>query len=187
VDDILGKGFEALMAGSRATDLARMYRLFGRVAAHDRMRAALQAYTKVRGAVSLSLCISLSFLCVLISVSPLHLPLSPLSSPPLQKTGSALVTDITRDATLVQELLDLKTRLDGLLEHAFAGNEAFSHAMREAFESFINMRQNKPAELIGAGGVCLSSLQFSSLSVCISLSLYLSLWTDCCCSQVCGR
>lgn len=35
-----------------------------------------------------------------------------------------------------------------MLEHAFARNDQYAYAIREAFEAFINMRQNKPAELV---------------------------------------
>ena len=48
----------------------------------------------------------------------------------------------------VQELLDFKEKLDAIMEHCFGGNEQFIVSMKEAFESFINVRQNKPAELI---------------------------------------
>eukprot|EP00955_Chlamydomonas_euryale_P023541 248929-Chlamydomonas_euryale.AAC.1 len=49
---------------------------------------------------------------------------------------------------MVERLLELKTQLDEVLSHAFCRNEAFSNALKEAFESFINQRQSKPAELI---------------------------------------
>jgi len=48
----------------------------------------------------------------------------------------------------VQELLQFKEKLDRILAVAFAGNEQFSHTLKEAFESFINVRQSRPAELI---------------------------------------
>lgn len=49
---------------------------------------------------------------------------------------------------MVQELLNLKTKMDGILENAFFKNESFVYALKEAFEGFINSRANKPAELI---------------------------------------
>eukprot|EP01137_Pigoraptor_chileana_P033540 Opistho-2@24554 len=66
----------------------------------------------------------------------------------IKKRGSTLVLDPEKDKSLVQDLLDFKARLDALMDDAFEKNEKFGHAMKEAFESFINMRQNKPAELI---------------------------------------
>jgi len=66
----------------------------------------------------------------------------------LKKTGSALVNDEPRDSTMVQSLLDYKQKIDAILADSFDHNPQFANSMREAFESFINSRQNKPAELI---------------------------------------
>uniref|UniRef100_A0A8C7E5S1 Cullin-4B n=1 Tax=Naja naja TaxID=35670 RepID=A0A8C7E5S1_NAJNA len=48
--------------------------------------------------------------------------------------GSTIVINPEKDKTMVQELLDFKDK--------------FVNAMKEAFETFINKRPNKPAELI---------------------------------------
>ena len=50
---------------------------------------------------------------------------------------------------MVQELLELKTKVDGIIAEAFNGNSQFQDVVREGFECVINRRQNKPAELIG--------------------------------------
>jgi hypothetical protein len=39
--------------------------------------------------------------------------------------------------------------MDTILSVSFDGNENFKKAISESFESFINLRQSKPAELIG--------------------------------------
>jgi len=49
---------------------------------------------------------------------------------------------------MVERLLELKAKLDEMLSTAMQRNEAFSNSLKEAFESFINQRQSKPAELI---------------------------------------
>ena len=49
---------------------------------------------------------------------------------------------------MVERLLELKVRLDEVMAKALQRNEAFANGLKEAFESFINQRQNKPAELI---------------------------------------
>jgi cullin-4 len=49
---------------------------------------------------------------------------------------------------MVQSLLDYKKKIDAVLSDSFDQNSQFVNSMREAFESFINSRQNKPAELI---------------------------------------
>ena len=59
------------------------------------------------------------------------------------------MSDCERDKTMVQELLELKTKVDGIIAEAFTGNVQFQKVVREGFESVINRRQNKPAELIG--------------------------------------
>lgn len=53
---------------------------------------------------------------------------------------------------MVQDLLDFKEKMDNVVQSCFARNEAFINAMKEAFETFINKRPNKPAELIGRSG-----------------------------------
>lgn len=49
---------------------------------------------------------------------------------------------------MVQSLLKMKAALDEVWEKSFQRNEQMSHALKEAFEHFINQRANKPAELI---------------------------------------
>lgn len=49
---------------------------------------------------------------------------------------------------MVQNLLKMKESLDQVWSQAFQRNESFGHALKEAFEQFINQRANKPAELI---------------------------------------
>lgn len=49
---------------------------------------------------------------------------------------------------MVERLLELKSKLDEMLCSAMQRNEAFANSLKEAFESFINQRQSKPAELI---------------------------------------
>lgn len=58
------------------------------------------------------------------------------------------MTDESRDSTMVQSLLAYKQKIDSILADTFDHNPQFANSMREAFESFINSRQNKPAELI---------------------------------------
>ncbi|KAJ3087322.1 Cullin-4 [Quaeritorhiza haematococci] len=66
----------------------------------------------------------------------------------IRKTGLSIVTDSAHDATMVVTLLDFKSKLDSILVSSFARFEPFSNALKESFESFINQRQNRPAELI---------------------------------------
>ncbi|XP_029767733.1 cullin-4B [Terrapene carolina triunguis] len=63
--------------------------------------------------------------------------------------GSTIVINPEKDKTMVQELLDFKDKVDHIIDVCFLKNEKFVNAMKEAFETFINKRPNKPAELIG--------------------------------------
>lgn len=67
----------------------------------------------------------------------------------LQAFGSTIVINPEKDKTMVQELLDFKDKVDSIIDICFMKNEKFVNAMKEAFETFINKRPNKPAELIG--------------------------------------
>ena len=51
-------------------------------------------------------------------------------------------------AMMVEELLSFKAKMDEVLAVAFEGSESFTHTLKESCENFINVRQNKPAELI---------------------------------------
>ncbi len=67
----------------------------------------------------------------------------------MQKSGAAIVSDTERDKTMVQDLLDLKAKVDCIIVEAFNNNEKLHCVVRESFECVVNRRQNKPAELIG--------------------------------------
>lgn len=66
----------------------------------------------------------------------------------IKAVGAKIVKDEERDKDMVERLLELKSRLDLILEQSFQHNEGFANALKEAFETFINQRQSKPAELI---------------------------------------
>ncbi|KAL3847408.1 hypothetical protein ACJMK2_018321 [Sinanodonta woodiana] len=70
----------------------------------------------------------------------------------IKNTGKVIVlnidTDPEKDKDMVQLLLDFKAKIDNILAVCFTSNEKFINAMKESFEHFINVRQNKPAELI---------------------------------------
>uniref|UniRef100_A0A915MLJ5 Cullin family profile domain-containing protein n=1 Tax=Meloidogyne javanica TaxID=6303 RepID=A0A915MLJ5_MELJA len=63
------------------------------------------------------------------------------------KLGRAMVMDAERDKTLVQELMDLKAKLDQIIIKCFCSNEKFLNALKDSFDFFINSRPNKIAEL----------------------------------------
>uniref|UniRef100_A0A2I3SCT3 Cullin-4A n=1 Tax=Pan troglodytes TaxID=9598 RepID=A0A2I3SCT3_PANTR len=59
-----------------------------------------------------------------------------------------IVINPEKDKDMVQDLLDFKDKVDHVIEVCFQKNERFVNLMKESFETFINKRPNKPAELI---------------------------------------
>ncbi|XP_071397468.1 cullin-4A isoform X2 [Centroberyx affinis] len=66
----------------------------------------------------------------------------------IKSFGGEIVGTPEKDKDMVQDLLDFKDKMDNVAQGCFARNESFINAMKEAFETFINKRPNKPAELI---------------------------------------
>lgn len=66
----------------------------------------------------------------------------------VKNVGCTIVMDREKDSQMVDLLLDLKSRLDNLVSYSFDGIETYYNAVNLAFESFVNGRENKPAELI---------------------------------------
>jgi len=64
----------------------------------------------------------------------------------VRRAGTALMVNQDKDKDMVQDLLQFKSNLDSVLEQAWGSCEELGNAMKDAFESFINVRQNKPAE-----------------------------------------
>lgn len=75
-----------------------------------------------------------------------------------QSFGGEIVCTPEKDKDMVQDLLDFKDKMDNVAQSCFARNESFINAMKEAFETFINKRPNKPAELIGRPGHVMMNL-----------------------------
>lgn len=66
----------------------------------------------------------------------------------IKNFGTTIVVNPEKDKDMVQELLDFKDKVDHIIEACFQKNEKFVNLMKESFETFINKRPNKPAELI---------------------------------------
>ncbi|NWR59286.1 CUL4A protein, partial [Bucorvus abyssinicus] len=66
----------------------------------------------------------------------------------IKNFGTTIVVNPEKDKDMVQELLDFKDKVDHIIEVSFQKNEKFINLMKESFETFINKRPNKPAELI---------------------------------------
>eukprot|EP00297_Palpitomonas_bilix_P005382 CAMPEP_0113885364 /NCGR_PEP_ID=MMETSP0780_2-20120614/10865_1 /TAXON_ID=652834 /ORGANISM="Palpitomonas bilix" /LENGTH=816 /DNA_ID=CAMNT_0000873273 /DNA_START=158 /DNA_END=2608 /DNA_ORIENTATION=- /assembly_acc=CAM_ASM_000599 len=66
----------------------------------------------------------------------------------IKKMGEAVVCDKEKEKEMVPSLLDLKLQFEGIVEQCFDNERVFWDAIRTSFESFVNSRQNKPAELL---------------------------------------
>ncbi|XP_022848611.1 cullin-4-like [Olea europaea var. sylvestris] len=66
----------------------------------------------------------------------------------IRGTGHGIVMDEEKEKDMVSSLLEFKANLDRIWEESFFKNEAFGNTIKDAFEHLINLRQNRPAELI---------------------------------------
>eukprot|EP00053_Salpingoeca_punica_P019818 m.202969 g.202969 ORF g.202969 m.202969 type:complete len:741 (-) comp17730_c1_seq1:293-2515(-) len=66
----------------------------------------------------------------------------------VKKRGLEIVMVPEKDKTMIDDLLAFKQRLDVIVEKPFGRDEVFVNCLKDTFESFINQRHNKPAELL---------------------------------------
>ena len=72
----------------------------------------------------------------------------------LKQQGTTIVKDEENDKDMVERLLAMKTAVDEIVTKAFGrtaadgSNDIFINGVKESFESFVNCRQNVPAQLI---------------------------------------
>lgn len=62
--------------------------------------------------------------------------------------GEKIVMESEKDEMMIERLLEYKSTIDQIVAQAFKGDEAFRQTQKDNFETFVNKRQNKPAELI---------------------------------------
>eukprot|EP00656_Telonema_subtile_P012952 TRINITY_DN16557_c0_g2_i1.p1 TRINITY_DN16557_c0_g2~~TRINITY_DN16557_c0_g2_i1.p1 ORF type:complete len:536 (+),score=106.85 TRINITY_DN16557_c0_g2_i1:153-1760(+) len=63
-------------------------------------------------------------------------------------TGMQIVADGQNDSLMVQKVLDFKDELDTIVSEGFGHATSLSESQKQAFEHFLNSRDNRPAELI---------------------------------------
>lgn len=66
----------------------------------------------------------------------------------VKQVGVEIVAEKERDKTMVQDMLDFKAKCTNIIQQAFHSNGEFFECEKRAFEHFVNVRANKPAELI---------------------------------------
>jgi cullin-4 len=66
----------------------------------------------------------------------------------IRKEGEAIVLDQANDDKMIDKLLEMKGKIDRMVNEAFKNDVEFQQAQRDTFETFVNKRENKAAELI---------------------------------------
>lgn len=70
----------------------------------------------------------------------------------LRKVGESLMegidADKNREKSLIDDLLDLQNRAEQMLRQSFCNNESFRVQLRASFEYIVNLKHNKPSELL---------------------------------------
>eukprot|EP00040_Diaphanoeca_grandis_P028797 m.167286 g.167286 ORF g.167286 m.167286 type:complete len:729 (+) comp31460_c5_seq3:522-2708(+) len=62
--------------------------------------------------------------------------------------GKEIVTHREKDPTMVEDLLALKSKVGKIVKESFSSHENFVNAVKLTFGTIINLRANKPAEMI---------------------------------------
>ena len=65
----------------------------------------------------------------------------------LKEVGVRIVSDPANDGEMIQSIIDLKSRTDAILNQCF-DDIMFRDAVKDGFGYFMNMRSNRPAELL---------------------------------------
>ena len=112
------------------------------------LRVAVRARGQCISACSLDITRGRACACVRVQACDAREDLRGALAAYVKATGKRLVTDADKDGEMVTQLLELKARMDDVLRDAFAGSESFTNALKDAFETFINERANRPAELV---------------------------------------
>jgi len=66
----------------------------------------------------------------------------------IEMSGSLIVCDKTKSKEMVELLLKMKQQIDAIVERSFENERSFKIAREDAFVAVINVRQNRPAELM---------------------------------------
>ncbi|GAB0179004.1 cullin-4A [Grus japonensis] len=144
VDDfgVIQEGLDNLLDENRISDLTQTYQLFSRVKGGQQI--LLQHWSEyIKNGVN-----ALQFVNVADGDCEMSKCCVNEGEIVLSNFGTTIVVNPEKDKDMVQELLDFKDKVDHIIEVCFQKNEKFINLMKESFETFINKRPNKPAELI---------------------------------------
>jgi len=130
------------ITGDGLEDLRRLSAAASRVRASDALRAAFKAHVKSRGE-GLMMAAATAASTSAAAAAPADDAATPgaaSAAPPSSSSASS--------KRLIPDLLLLKARADAAVRLAFGSREAFSVALKEAFEGFINRQGGRAAELL---------------------------------------
>lgn len=133
-----------MVDADRVADLARLYRLFGRIAphGHNKLKDGLKDWIKGRGArINEGLTI-VAESATRASGGGVGDSGAAGEAAAQQTAGAASTTNAALQ--WVQNVLDLRDKFFGLLAQAFSGDKNLQTAINEAFESFINANRKAP-------------------------------------------
>lgn len=66
----------------------------------------------------------------------------------IRDKGRSLVEDVAKEGVMVEELLAFKAKMDLALEKSFFSHTSYAQCIKESFHALVNLKQNRPAELI---------------------------------------
>ncbi|KAI8145398.1 Cullin-domain-containing protein [Fennellomyces sp. T-0311] len=66
----------------------------------------------------------------------------------IKHRGTELIKDPKQDSRMITSLLTYKAKLDEIVRDCFHNDDMFLHALKDSFETFVNSRRAKPAELL---------------------------------------
>ncbi|KAG9296630.1 hypothetical protein G9A89_002901 [Geosiphon pyriformis] len=134
VIEMENSGLIPMLSNEKMDDLARMYKLFGRVPqGHEEMKGAISGHIRDLGKAINETVTSGS---------------SSITSPSAEGSSSSAGGDKSTGTAVairwVQEVLDLKDKFDKVLSQALVNDKAFQTSFNEAFEDFINKNPKSP-------------------------------------------
>jgi cullin-4 len=149
-DACLSRGFVQLCDAARIEDLARMYRLLRRpaVARAEQMLSAFTDYARRRAT---------AVVTVPPPAAPPAVPAANVGAGAAAASGPvraapapapALSPEALLDKAMVPGLLAFRESMERQVAQAYAANESFAQALKQALESAVNARGNKGAELL---------------------------------------
>lgn len=66
----------------------------------------------------------------------------------MRSIGENMISDPEREKTLIEDLVTFLEMMEMVLNVAFGGQEAYRTVLKTTFEYFLNLKQNRPAELL---------------------------------------